>query len=843
MTVALGSFRLTSTAPGAAATPADLDPGARFVAAPVPGTVARALADAGLYTVDDPAPLHDADHWYLGTIEGEGALRIVFEGLATLCDVFVGGALVLSSDHMFARHEVVVDLSGRTDLALCFRALAPRLAQKGPRARWKTGMIPNQGLRLVRTTTIGQMPGWCPAVEAVGPFRPIRIEPASTPRIRPLRLMPDFDGTAGSLDAVIAVRGAVAPPRLSCAGGEVVLAEREPGIFAGRLDGLAVAPWWPNGFGDQPLHPVTLSVDRTLHELGRTGFRRIEADRGADGRGFGLRVNGRPVFCRGAVWTSADVVGLSGTRAAYEPVLRLARDAGMTMIRVSGTMLYESPDFFALCDEFGLMVWQDFAFANFDYPVKDPAFVAAVRREAAYFCAATAGAPSLAVLCGGSETMQQGAMMGLPESAWRSPLFTDVLAEAAADHRPDAVYVENSPSGGALPFLPNVGVGHYYGVGAYCRPLEDARRAGVRFAGECLAFANAPEQATLDRHLAVPPVHHPRWKAATPRDLGASWDFEDVRDHYLALLYGVDPVRLRREDVARYLDLARATTAEVMEATFAEWRRAASPCRGALVFTLQDLVPGAGWGVVDAVGAPKAAYFALARAFRPLQLTMTDEGTNGLALHLLNETGELRPVTLSLAALREGAAPVVRAACDLDLAAGAALEIGAFELLGAFFDFTYAYRFGPPAHDVVVARLTCRDSGALLADAFHFPGGRGADRRDCGLAARLEEDGDGFALTISCTRLAQSVHVVDADFRGSDGWFHLAPGEERRLRLLRRPDAAEGARPRGEVAAVNARDIARYGGWPQREGGWDGPPPPVVVASGRVPAHAPTSRA
>ncbi|WP_141704032.1 hypothetical protein [Methylobrevis pamukkalensis] len=123
--------------------------------------------------------------------------------------------------------------------------------------------------------------------------------------------------------------------------------------FTGRLEGLDVAPWWPATHGDQPLYPVTAEAGDITIDLARTGFRRIAVDRGPDGRGFGLVVNGVPVFCRGACWTNADIVRLPGTRDDYAPLLRMAAAAGMNMIRVGGTMLYESPAFFALCDELG----------------------------------------------------------------------------------------------------------------------------------------------------------------------------------------------------------------------------------------------------------------------------------------------------------------------------------------------------------------------------------------------------------------------------------------------------------------------------------------------------------
>ena len=81
-----------------------------------------------------------------------------------------------------------------------------------------------------------------------------------------------------------------------------------------------------------------------------------------------------------------------------------------------------------------------------------------------------------------------------------------------------------------------------------------------------------------------------------PRDPGTSWDFEDIRDHYLQTLYDVVPDRLRREDPARYFELSRAVIADLMRETFSEWRRTGSRCAGALVWQFQDVMPGAGWG-------------------------------------------------------------------------------------------------------------------------------------------------------------------------------------------------------------------------------------------------------
>ncbi|WJH41542.1 glycoside hydrolase family 2 protein [Aliirhizobium terrae] len=613
--------------------------------------------------------------------------------------------------------------------------------------------------------------------------------PASISKPRDFRLSASL---AGNGDGVLKISFAAEEQgygfSLVCDGRETAFGFSD-GLYSAELHLPGIKPWWPHTHGEAVLHEVTLRIDGRDMPLARTGFRSVEVDRGADGNDFAVLVNGEKVFCRGAVWTSADIVRLPGNRASYEPWLRLAKEAGMNMIRVPGIGIYESRDFFALCDEMGLLVWQDLMFANFDYPAADPDFVIHVKSEVDQFLARTSANPSLAIVCGASEIWQQGAMLGLPERIWKGPLCTEILPGLVAEQRPDLPYAENSPSGGALPFYPNAGVAHYYGVGAYLRPLDDARRANIRFAAECLAFSNLSETETLDGG-----------KSGIPRDAGADWDFEDVRDHYLGVLYGAAAKALRKNDFERYLTLARAVTGEVMETAFAEWRRPGSSCNGALAFTLQDVMRGPGWGVVGVDGRPKPAWFALKRAFRPVQVLFADEGTNGLDVHILNETAETRALTLEVSCLRDGKMPVVSGRRDLALAPRSNETIACTDLFGAFFDTNYAYRFGPPSHDVVVARLIEADTGKVIAEAFHFPLGRDNAIHGAQLAAGIDQDADGWWLEVSTDVLTQSVSIQVEGFRPSDNWFHLAPGA-RRIRLEPNTETTAG-QPTGTVRSL-----------------------------------------
>jgi beta-mannosidase len=739
----------------------------------------------------------EAQDWIFSTeVEGSGPHILLLDGVATTYEVRLDDDLLLTCESMFAAHRIELALTGRHRLAIHCHAMTPNYERAGKRARWRPRLVAPQSLRLFRKSFLGHAGGWCPSLKPVGPYRAVRLLPAQAV-LGEVTLTTRCDGDDGWLD--VRLRTDAPRVQVSCGGRTATLTPTEPGVCVATLHVPNVARWWPHTHGEPVLHDVSARIGDETVRLGRVGFRTIEVDRDTDGDGFGLKVNGVPVFCRGALWTNADLVTLAGDREAYAPLMMLARDAGMNMLRIGGTMTYETRAFFDLADELGLLVWQDFMLANFDYPAADPVFAQAIAREARQVLATIGSAPSLAVLCGGSEVAQQAAMMGLPQAAWSNALFDEVLPQVCAQARPDAPYVPNTPFGGSLPFEPRRSVCHYYGVSAYMRPLDDARQAGVRFAAECLGFANVPDgPVPLDREKGE--IAQPLWGERYERDVGATWFFEEVRNHYLRELYGVDPLALCRDAPERYLDMSRALNAELAEGVFGLWRRHGSPTRGGLVWFLRDLHPGAGFGVIDAGNRPKAIWHGLARAFRPVQVLLTDEGLNGMDVHLLNETAGPVAAKLTLVCLRDGAVPVMSADRELTLAPRGSMAIAATDLWGAFFDTAYSYRFGPPSHDVTIATLR-DENGATLAQAFHFPLGRGHARHDLGLRAEVHRTCDVYRLAIGAQRFAQSVHVEDPHWRAAEDWFHLPPGEERLVRLI--PTVPTPAPPRGLVRAVN----------------------------------------
>jgi beta-mannosidase len=780
----------------------------------VPSTVAKSLHALQRYELDAPPSLHTSDFWYFRQVSGLGAYVLRFDGLATVAEVYLDGRLVATSESMYVPVRVPVQLTGTHRLHLVFRSLSAYVHTLKPRrARWRVAMVADQSLRAVRTTLLGHIPSWCPQVHAVGPWQPIALLSAGT--VDDVRMRATVDGCDGEVCLTLRCSLDMAGSVVSCGNTSGTLLPTEVvGQYRAHLRLKDVSRWWPHGMGEQVLYEVALQARGSTQLLGRVGFRTVEVDRGSDTKGFALRVNGVAFFARGAVFAPVDLLHPGSTEGLAER-LQLLVDMGANLIRVAGAFCYESHNLYTLCDALGLLVWQDLMLANFDYPLEDPAFLRQLEAEVEALLAHAAPSPSLVVLCGGSEVHQQAAMLGLPAARRQLTFFERDLHALVARVAPGLVVVSNSPSGGDLPFSVREGVSHYFGVGAYERPLDDARRASPRFVTECLAFSNIPEPITLDT-LGVAAVHHPKWKQGVPRDRNASWDFEDTRDHYLERVFGLDPAQLRRTDVAHYLAASRALVAYIIATTLSEWRRPASPTKGALVFTAGDLQAGAGWGLIDAHGEPKSAYYGFRQAAQPVALLLTDEGCDGVDIHLVNDSPHSRRYRLEVSALQNGSVVVARGEAPLTVQAHGGHTVSATQVLGAFMDLSYAYRFGASGHDTVVVRAHMLDndpasSNYAALQACYFPHGPYAPRSHVGVRAQAVLQGGTWCLQLETDRVARFVHIDDRRFRADDNYFHLIPGAPRCVRLLPRVASSQEC-PQGVVTAINATDSVQYQG-------------------------------
>ncbi|HET8899138.1 MAG TPA: hypothetical protein VFN09_10240 [Rhodanobacteraceae bacterium] len=781
-----------------------------WLPATLPATVAGVLRAGGRWSLEETRDFDRDDVWWQLDFEAApGAAVLGFDGLATLAEVWLDGALILASDNMFRAHRVPVELTGTSHrLTIRCRALAPELKRKRPRPRWRVPMLVEQQLRWFRTTLLGRTPGWSPPCAAVGPWQPVWIERES-PRLTAVRMDARLHDGCGQLHFQARMDPRLDDARLLIEHGAArhAVPITRDGTQAQALLALdSPRLWWPHSHGEPARYRVAveavLGAEAVRIELGHIGFRHIELDQQAGE--FALRVNGVPVFCRGACWTPLDVVTLAAPMDQVQAAVAQLTRAGMNMLRIPGVMTYASDALLEALDAAGVLLWQDLMFANMDYPEED-AFTAAALDEVEQQLARLAPHPCLALVCGNSEVEQQAAMSGAGSERWTPPLFHQAIPPLVAAI--GANYVPSSAHGGAFPHAVDAGPSSYYGVGAYRRALVDARDAGLRFASECLGFANLPRTEGLPGGAAAR-VHQALWKQRAPRDLGAGWDFDDVRDHYLRTLFGVDPVDLRASDHARYLQLGRATSAEVMARCFSEWRRLGSATRGALVWFLRDLWPGAGWGIVAADGTPKSTWYALRRVLAPRALLCTDEGVNGLRLHAVNDRPQPLDAQLVVTLWRDGAIHCGSGECALRVPAHAATAIAPSTLFDGFIDLNHAYRFGPPVAELVHAQL--RQGDVTVAEAYHWPLGPPPRQPDLGLTAELAGQRDDHALLrVRAEQAAYGVNIELPGWLPDDDGFHLAPGQWREIRLQARAERRAGS-ARGSVTALNSQRAARF---------------------------------
>ncbi|WP_157874180.1 glycoside hydrolase family 2 protein [Psychromicrobium lacuslunae] len=781
----------------------------------VPGTAAAAWRDAfGLAAALDLDT--DAwDWWFLGRFSGPNeSLPLSFEsaGIASYATVWLDDQAVASSSGAFDELSASLELSpGQHEIAIHCRSLSSVPVPSKPRGRWRSALVSNNTLRWHRTQLLGHI-RWHGTAKTVGPWAPLRLRPSPTFQVRKvLSTLLGDSNQAEQADGEVSV-GLVTRQATSLtasvrdsAGQEVASQLFDAPASAGLVFKLSVPNpqrWFPHTHGTPEIYRLSISDGETTENFD-LGFRSVQLN-GADGA-FELSVNGRAVFCRGAVWQPLDPLSLNGSASDYRAAIASMASAGINMLRISGTGSYEQPAFYQECDRQGVMVWHDLMLATFD-PPEDAAWLQHFEAESRRWLQRLAGHPALTVLSGGNETEQQPTLWGLPAEARGMTVIDRLIPELVAEELPAAVHLSSSPSGGSSPVEIRQGVSHYFGVGAYKLPLSDARTSNVRFAAECLAFANPPEPSAVEHWFPglTEAAELPReWQRGIASDPGAKWTFEDTTAHYAEQFFGAEPMA----SPARRMDLHRAASHQAIYRSLIEWRRPASSCRGAIVLSARDFTPGAGWGITDSSGRPKAAWYAVKAASSSTTLTIVPEQLNGLDLHLFHDGPTTLEGTVVLTVSSVSGVEVGRSEFPFSLPAASAQHWAVDPLLGGFRDLDYVWKFGEREYDCLTAVLL-DTKGRELSRTVQLLGGIQRSREDVGLEAKVI---DQEWLEVRTKKLATFVALDLADHHPEDNYFHLAAGDTRRIRCLA-INPEKSAQINGTVRALN--DLAAS--WPIR---------------------------
>jgi len=716
----------------------------------------------------------DSDWWLTTDLFMLQSATLDFPSVSGYADVWLNGersAVFNSAFHPWRLH--VAGQPTLQHIALHFPSLNNLFVRSHGRTRWRTNLVTNQHLRSHRVSLAGRIPGWfnrTPLVGISGPVTVTSTESCSSLSMTTfvvderahLRVCAQASIFFGSLKLEIDGRACVAPFTVDEEGKWRATVE----IDCGHL-----RRWYPHTHGESVLHEARIAVGTNAPVQRMVGFRSVSFDRET-----GLfTVNGVPVFCRGACWVALQAAEVSSD-FDLEKRLRQVRDAGFNMLRVVGTSCYESDEFYDLCDRLGVLVWQDLPFANMAYPDTQD-FVDSVHRELEWQSRRLAWRTSLAVVCGNSDAEQQATLLGLHEIKRTQPLFTTTLKYWCAELFSSQEYLPSAPGFGPLPTHLSVGVSSYFGVGAYRRSLDDRSIEQVRFASECLGFANIPDQASMSDVFGtlLPSLTSAGWKAGTPRDNGVGWDFDDVRDHYTEQLFAESTLDLRMHDLPRYLELSRLSSGIAMASVFARWRVAQTRCQGGLIWMMHDIRPGAGWGLVDSIGRPKPAYHLVRNVLRPVQVLVTDENFDGHNVHLINELDVQRSGILTIAlVLADGrAGGKIERAVDLPPRSTRTLSVdGCFD---RFQDTTWAYRFGRPAFRAVAAEL--RLSNGTSIQHVAMVGHAGVDvAADVQITARLAEFQGVTFLQLDSDRLLEWARLETGGLEYIDNYVHVIPG-------------------------------------------------------------------
>jgi beta-mannosidase len=567
--------------------------------------------------------------------------------LDTVAEVFVNGQSVLKAENMFRRH--VAGLSsvlkpGENEISIRFLSSVREAAER------QAGMpffvpyavqncpIPNGNMLRKPACDFGW--DWNIALAPFGVYGDIRLVAEDAPK--PISIWIEQRHEPGRVALVLQARTGVV--------GKAAFRVEVCGVVAqgvtnpeGDIHTVLIVEnpelWWPAGQGAQVLHDLTLTCGARV-ETRRIGFRSLElvTEKDAVGTGFKFRANGRDVFAKGANWIPADAMGSNITPDGVRGLLQSAVDANMNMVRVWGGGRYEPDWFYDLCDELGLMVWQDFMFACNLYPSTD-AFLAEVGAEVAEQALRLHHHASIAVWCGDNELI--GALTWFPESrADRDRYLVSYdrlnrrIEEALKHEVPAPNWWPSSPSPGPLAFGDawhddSSGDMHFWSVWHEGRDFDHYRDVSPRFCSE-FGFQSYPSMSAV-KQFADPKD----WNIASPvmeshqKNAGGNARIAETMFRYFRF-----PV-----DFPNFVYLSQVQQGLAIKTAVTHWRSLKPHCMGTLYWQLNDTWPVCSWSSLDHGGNWKLLHHMAVRFYEAVTVVAVPRD-GGIALTAVNDRAE-----------------------------------------------------------------------------------------------------------------------------------------------------------------------------------------------------------
>ena len=781
-------------------------PGSGFpeTAATVPGSVYHDLLTAGL--IPDPF-YRDNENEALKIMDFDFAYSRIFDvpaelidsdrvllrchGLDTLAEVEINGCSAGRANNMHRIWEYDVKAllhEGENTIRISFASPTGYIREAYERKPLEGSSDAMRGFPYLRKAHCMFGWDWGPRLPDAGIWRDIELIGADTARLGDVYVGQKHEPDRVVLNVVSHVERITdsrtkVSVSVTAPDGQVLTAEGENCSLTVERPQL----WWPAGYGEQPLYTIeaVLSDDSGILDSWkqRIGLRTLTIRREKDewGESFCHCVNGVDVFAMGADYIPEDNLLPRVNRERTRRLLEDARAANMNTIRIWGGGYYPEDYLYDLCDELGLLVWQDFMFACAAYDLTE-AFEENVCAEFRDNIRRLRHHASLALWCGNNEIESFVPLevwtKGKKEIADYIKLYEYILPKLVKEEDPDAFYWPSSPSSGGsfdMPWDENRGDCHYWEVWHGLKPFTDYRNHLFRYTSE-FGFQSFPCMATIES-FSLPEERNVFSYIMEKHQRNASANGKIAE--YLSQTY------LYPSSFDAFVYASQLLQAQAMQYGVEHWRRHRGRCMGALVWQLNDCWPVTSWSSIDYFGRWKALHYYEKRFFAPVLVSCAEEGTltqstnvnaepfplkKSARLNVSNETREefrgLARWSLrspDAAVLQEGSFPVTVPA----------LSACWFEEMDFSDRDTYGCYFAYALEDEAGRSV---GSGTVLFCApkhFRF------------MDPKLEAHTEGDEIVVSAQAYARSVEIMcNPDAVLEDNFFDMNAGV-RRIRVLR----------------------------------------------------------